>query len=87
MTMEEFGEKELEILFDAMGCWENAPSKDGFSHALIGLMTRGDSKEEREEKMDQEMQVAAAESKTRQETSILIRAKIVQMKNILLTQA
>ena len=85
--MDTFNEKELEILFDAIGCWEAAPSKNGFTSALMGMMLPGQSKEEREETMDQKMEVAAAESETRQETSILIRAKIVQMKNALLAPA
>ena len=84
--MEQFSEKELEILFDAMGNWESAPAKEGFNKALMGMMLPDQSKQEREEKMTQRMAGGDAESKTRQETSILIRAKIVHMKNIILSK-
>ena len=85
--MDTFNEKELEILFDAVGCWETEPSKDGFSNALMGMMLPNQSKKERETQLEERLDEASAKSKTRQETAILIRAKIVQMKNCLLSPA
>ena len=75
-----FTDEEIEIILDALDAWENQPSSSGMLMSLLGSALIKD-----EEKAVQFFEKSAEESsrksKSRRDRVILIKAKIVQMKN------
>lgn len=73
-------DNDIELLLDALDVWESAPAQDGF---LKGILSSVFIKDEGklDDKMTKTMDDANREAKLRRDSVILIKAKLVQMKN------
>lgn len=84
--MDQLTEKELEILVDAVKAWKNEGMNKAFSKSLITMMMpkNPDDKEGTLNASTDIMDTASAEASLREETAILLQAKLIRMKNMLI---
>lgn len=76
--------EDVKILLDAVDEWKDAPSSDGFSGALLGLMINGEkTKEDRQIEFSKGLEEARRKSKSRQETAVLLKAKLIHLRDSL----
>ncbi|KKK85785.1 hypothetical protein LCGC14_2769830 [marine sediment metagenome] len=76
--------KDIEHLMDAVTEWERAPGRDAMSKSSMKMMLGAIAKVDRD-KMEQELNSDMEESKMqeslREETAVLLKAKLIQMRN------
>ena len=79
--------KDIEHLMDAVSAWESAPSRDALNKStfkmMIGAISSAD-KDEISNDIDEEMDSAKLQTSLRKETAIMLQAKLIQMKMVLL---
>jgi len=74
---------ELNILIDAMTAWESRDSFSQMTGALMGAMLAQDDeqREANKAKFEQDMEEKAEQQRREKETSIMIKAKLIGMKD------
>lgn len=78
-----FNSNEIDILMEALDAWE---SKDSMSDLLVTMLGAGMAKDEASrdsylEERQIEMEKRKLEQRTRKEQAILIKAKLIQMRD------
>ena len=77
-------QKELEIIDEALQCWEKQPNSDAFSGALLGSIFKsmarkeGETFDSKDDSARQQIDAAEKICKSRKNQSLLLRAKIMQ---------
>lgn len=71
---------DIQILMEALDALESKASRDAFSMSMIGLMLMDDKEEARRE-AERELEKAKAETEGMKERIILLKAKLIQMKD------
>lgn len=79
----ELNEKEIEILIEAVESWEKEAFSSGFNSVLIDIVLPAKNVEERKRRADEVMEEAEMKSSLRKETSVLLRSKLLRMKNLI----
>ena len=80
--------EELDILIDAMTAWESRDSFGQLMGGLMGAMLAKDDeqREERHAQFEKTMEEKADQQRREKETSIIIKAKLIQMKDKLIAK-
>ncbi len=71
---------DIKLLMEALDALEQKASRDGFASAMIGMML-SDDKEKARLEAHQEMEKAKLETEAIEEEIILLKAKLIQMKD------
>ena len=77
-----FDTREINDLMDAVECWEKDDGGELFVTLVGGMMTPPDQREEFMEERKKESEEKAAEKKARKERAILLKAKLISMRDV-----
>lgn len=84
----QFTIQEINQLLEALRIWESEPNASGLQSSMLGIMLSGPdtNRVERERQMTSTMEKAKRESDVRRDQSIMIQAKLIQLRNELAQQ-
>lgn len=84
MDKQHFDSKECSILFEALDAWEKGDSSGLVMGSILGCMVAGDDPASREiakRKSEEKVKEFEREVKTRKETSLRLKVKIMDMRD------
>ena len=80
--MENLTAQEIDTLIDALGAWENKDLSGMIMGSMLkGIISKEGNKESAEREMEKDMEEFDRKRKARTEQSILLKAKLISMKN------
>lgn len=82
MNADIFSIEDIETLIEALGDWENKHLESCFSVGVLGILLAPNDEpyEKQKQELTNSFNDAAGKTKMRKETSILLKAKLIQLK-------
>ena len=75
----ELSKVEMELLDEALKCWQDSPNRDGFGEAMVAaICSKGSTDEQRTGEMKSVMEKSKQMALSRERKAFLLRAKLIQ---------